>query len=100
MIMQVNFSRFCDEFQRAGRADQFSYEAKKALFEYLDEDDAELDVIALCCEYTESTVDEVISDYGLDDADLDYELDDVFGWLCDRTFAIDLGNGSFLFQRF
>jgi hypothetical protein len=42
-----------------GRENQFSYEGKKALFEYeeqLEEDlgtEQELDVIGLCCEYAE-----------------------------------------------
>ena len=51
------------DFRRAftdyDRADQFSYEGLGALFEWLDELSAdtdtpyELDVIALCCEFTE-----------------------------------------------
>ncbi len=53
------------DFRRAftdyDRADQFSYEGLGALFDWLDELSAdtdtpyELDVIALCCEFTEYT---------------------------------------------
>jgi len=42
-----------------GRGEQFSYEAKNALFDWLEQwedetgEPVELDVIALCCEYSE-----------------------------------------------
>lgn len=54
----VNFSDFCDGFQ-GDRKDTFSYNGKKALYEYLQEyeesigEEIEFDPIALCCEYTE-----------------------------------------------
>lgn len=58
MIQTINFSQFCDSFSE-DRQNQFSYEGKKALFDYLEEyeeetgEEIELDVIALCCDYTE-----------------------------------------------
>ena len=54
----INFSQFCDSFSES-RTNQFTYEGKRALFEYLEQysddtgEDVELDIIALCCEYTE-----------------------------------------------
>jgi len=54
----TNFSQFCDSFSES-RKNQFTYEGKRALFEYLEQysddtgEDVELDIIALCCEYTE-----------------------------------------------
>ena len=57
MIIKVTKSMFRDAFRTMGRADQFSYEALGALFDYLDDMDCdaslELDVIALCCEFSE-----------------------------------------------
>lgn len=59
MKQTITFSQFTDAFRDMGREEQFSYEAKQALFDYLEEyeeatgEDIELDVIALCCEYTE-----------------------------------------------
>ena len=59
MVKNINFQEFCDEFKRMDRNNQFSYEGKKALFDYLEqyEEDTnepiELDIIALCCNYTE-----------------------------------------------
>ncbi len=57
MKQTVNFSEFCDAFEL--RKDNFTYEGKRALFDYLEEygesteEEVELDVIALCCEFTE-----------------------------------------------
>jgi hypothetical protein len=59
MYQNINFSMFCDAFKAYDRTEQFSYEGKKALFEYLEDyeeqtgEKIELDVIALCCDYTE-----------------------------------------------
>jgi len=59
MKMTINFSDFCDAFFNSGRKDQFSYYGKKALFEYIESveqdtgDETELDIISLCCEFTE-----------------------------------------------
>jgi hypothetical protein len=59
MINTINKYEFSDAFQKMGRGDQFSYEGLIALFDYLEmlEDDIgeqiELDVIAICCEYSE-----------------------------------------------
>ena len=59
MIKTINFTDFCDAFAGMDRQDNFTYEGKRALFDYLEasEEDTgtpiELDVIALCCEYTE-----------------------------------------------
>ena len=55
---EVNFSSFCDAFSDSYK-NNFSYEGKKALFEYLEQysddtgENIELDTVALCCEYTE-----------------------------------------------
>ena len=59
MKTTINFSQFCDRFKDMGREEQFSYEGKKALFEYLEQyeedtgEELELDIVALCCEFTE-----------------------------------------------
>ena len=58
MKTNINFSQFCDAFGEE-RKNQFTYEGKKALFEYIEQyeektgTESELDIIALCCEYTE-----------------------------------------------
>lgn len=61
MIKTINFQDFCDQFSQfsEGYRDKFSYNGKRALFDYLEDyeeqtgEKIELDVIALCCDYTE-----------------------------------------------
>lgn len=72
-----NVHQFREAFRLAGRMDQFSYEGLEVLFDYLDElsedtgESIELDVIALCCEYYESSIEELIKNYNLDLSHID-----------------------------
>jgi hypothetical protein len=60
--------QFRDEFAACGRENQFSYEALGLLFDYLEKNDSdyELDVIALCCEYSEYMPESIIESYGIE----------------------------------
>lgn len=59
MFTKINQSMFIDSFRSMGRETQFSYGALCALFQYMEDtedncgEEVELDVIALCCEFTE-----------------------------------------------
>lgn len=65
MYVTVSFSDFANAFERKGRGDQFSRAGLRALFDYLEQSEEdldmplELDVIALCCEYAEVEADEL-----------------------------------------
>lgn len=69
MKINVTFSMFCDAFRDMRRKDQFTYAGLEALYDYLIEyeedigEEIELDVIALCCEYTEYSDEELIEEY-------------------------------------
>lgn len=58
MYQNINWHNFQDAFQSI-RPNNFSYEGLRALFDYLEQleedtgEEIELDVIALCCEYSE-----------------------------------------------
>ncbi len=60
MYTTVSFDDFANAFERKGRGDQFSRAGLRALFDYLEQSEEdldmplELDVIALCCEYAEA----------------------------------------------
>ena len=84
MYQTINFGGFCDAFRAQGREDQFSYPAKWLLYDYLEEvePDLELDVVALCCAYTEAAPEDVIRDYGLDAG---LHVEELRDWLQDRT---------------
>tara|TARA_R110000868_G_scaffold318883_3_gene579596 strand:- start:350 stop:700 length:351 start_codon:yes stop_codon:yes gene_type:complete len=66
-----NASQFRDRFEHCGRGNQFSYEALELLFDYLEDinTDYELDVIAICCEYSEDSVSNIARNYGIDLSD-------------------------------
>ena len=77
MKMTLNVSQFRDEFRRAGRADQFSYDALGLIFDYFEDcdPDMEMDVIAICCEYTEAMPEEIRDYYSIEGDVLEYLLD-------------------------
>lgn len=70
MINKVDITDFKKAFADAGRAEQFSEEGLEALFDYLTElendmgSEIELDVITLCCDFVENTIDEALEDTG------------------------------------
>ena len=96
MIQRIGFCQFCDAFRDMGRNKQFTYEAKRALFDYIGElesvigEEVELDVIALCCEWNEETLEDVLHDYGLESLE---ELEE-------NTTVLELPNGNILYQPY
>lgn len=72
MYQTINKTTFHDLFEIYDRKENFSYEGLNALFEYLEEyeeatgEKIELDVIALCCDYSEDKIEDVLQNYNLD----------------------------------
>lgn len=94
MYTNVTFGDFCDLFRAMGREDQFSYQGKRALFNFLEEQEAdlgerqELDVIALCCDFVEyDSIEGAEAEYGTDD-------------LRDQTTVIDVCDGGVIVLAF
>ena len=100
MKQTITFGQFQDAFFNMDRQNQFTYKGKKALFEYLEEyeDDTdeqiELDVIALCCDYTEY---DSLEDFQLDYGQEDYP--DIDAIECE-TQVIMIDNDSFIIANF
>ena len=93
IIKTIDIYEFRRAFTDYDRADQFSYEGLGALFDWLEDTGApyELDVIGLCCEFTEySDLDEIKQAYNTINT-----IDD----LHDRTNAI-VFNGGIIIQDF
>jgi len=72
MKQTIGLAQFINAFQAMDREENFSSNGKKALFQYLEEterdtgEEMDLDVVALCCEYTEyDGVEEYADAYGL-----------------------------------
>jgi hypothetical protein len=100
MKQTINQYQFSDAFRSAGRQDQFSYAGLNALFGYLDDigEEIELDVIALCCEYSEhkSALD-AAADYSFD---VDGENEETaMQFLRHNTTVIEF-DGGIIIQQF
>ena len=99
MIQTINESDFTTAFHRAGRGDQFTHKGLLALYEYLEEyeestgEQIELDVIAICCDYSEY---ESLKDFQEDYGD-DYESIDEIEH---ATQVIMIDDTSFIIQAF
>ena len=97
MFQTINFSQFCDAFKSL-RPNNFSYDGLQALYDYLEsyecdtEKGLELDVIALCCDYTEyESLKEFRGDY-----DGDYKtIEDVEN----STTVIKIDDEKFIIQN-
>jgi hypothetical protein len=99
MKTQVNFSTFQSAFENL-RPNNFSYEGLTALYDYLiqlEEDtgeEIELDVIALCCDYSELTELEIRDAYGLSDSDSSTEF------IQNHSFIVGTTDKTVIFQNF
>jgi hypothetical protein len=77
MIQTINLHEFRNAFQAAGRGEQFTYKGLEVLFDYLEQleyhtgSSIDLDVIGLCCDYAESTPEEIARDYDIEIDGLD-----------------------------
>ena len=87
-------------FKEAGRSEQFSWDGFKALFDYLNNlsDDIgqpiELDVVALCCDYTEDSYSNIAKDYSIkltNAEDEDQAKQIVIDYLQDNTSYVGEG---------
>ena len=110
LYISVNENDFIRAFEQAGREDQFSREALERLFEYYNDDsaeDMELDVIAICCDWTEESAEDALESYDKSIPDeWDDEWDDeeraeyAAAALMDCTVTYPLENGNVLYLAF
>jgi hypothetical protein len=107
MIYQTidNASQFRDQFHRCGRADQFSYEALGLLFDYLSDcgSDIELDVVGICCEFSEDMPESIADSYSIDTEGLNEGeiVDAVMAFLDDHSVTVGItSSGAFVYQQF
>jgi hypothetical protein len=88
---------FVDSFRDMNRENNFSVEGLRLLFDFLEEisPDYDLDVIALCCDYSEDTEDEIRSNYSIDE---DTSVED---YLNDNTSVVGKTScGNFVYASF
>ena len=114
IVKTFNEYDFINEFKAYNRMDNFSLNGLRILFESLEQTaidcgfNIEMDVIALCCEYNEETLADIIDNYDIDMTDCDSadeKIETVEYYLQDNTYvcgSYEDGNGDtyFVYQSF
>lgn len=109
MQQSVNFHDFINAFKAYDRYDQFGYEALRIVFDYLEEyeestgEELELDVVAICCDYSADHYTDIAANYGLDleGMEEDEAKDAVIVYIQDNTQFLGLtDDGHLVYQVF
>ena len=109
MRQSVNFYDFDNAFQSI-RPDNFSYEGRRALFDYFEQyeedcdTEVELDVIAICCDFSEDSPESIASSYSIDTSESEDEDEFrqiVIDYLNYNTQCIEIeGSDNLIYQVF
>jgi hypothetical protein len=109
MKQTINLSKFRGAFYSMGRSEQFSYEGLEVLFDYLEDydEDMELDVVALCCDFEEAGHYYIAKKY-LDSAAYDEyknlesedQYNEIRAFLEQNTVIIGETSNNFVFAQF
>lgn len=109
MKTTVTLHDFREAFRTMGRNDQFTHEGLEVLFEFLEDmerdtgEETELDVVALCCDFYESSPQEVAESYGVDlseCADDEERMETVREYLDGETMVAGTTSVSIIYQAF
>ena len=109
MKQTINLYEFRQAFHNMGRGEQFSYEALELIYNYFEEcdPDFELDVIAICCDFSEGDFQEVANELDEDLIEETQGLDEdetaqlVAQKLDDKTFVLGVtSDHSIVYQNF
>jgi hypothetical protein len=104
MKATINLYEFRDAFNRMDRGDAFSYDGLEILFRGIEEfeedtnEEWELDVIALCCEFSEMSEEEIKQSYNVNLEESSQDMDD---WLNNQTWVLGkTDSGNYVFRQF
>ena len=110
MKQSINFSAFVDAFRAYDRYDQFGYQALRVIFDYLEQyeqdcnEELELDVIAICCDYSTDHYKDIADNYRIDLSEADGDEDDekqiVLDYLNDNTMVLGETDCEIVYQVF
>ena len=106
MKQTINEYQFIEGF-RSMRPDQFSMPALRALFAYLEEfendigEEIEFDVIAICCDYAELTLEDINREYIEYTGDEPFDnLEDAAAYMEEHTTVIPVNDETIIIQNF
>lgn len=106
-VYESDFIRAFEDFYRVGN---FGYNGLRVLFDWLEQweedtgSEIELDVVALCCDYSRDSWESIAESYNIDlsvckdDAE---RMETVKEYLCENTlFVGQVGDSDFIYQNF
>jgi hypothetical protein len=103
MKTTIDFYAFRDGMT-ALRPDNFSLEGLAILFEGLEEfeedtgEELDFDPIAICCDFSELTEEEIKQSYNVNLEESSQDMDD---WLSNQTWVLGkTGSGNYVFRQF
>jgi len=103
LVKKVSFNDFIEEFEKHERENQFSYEGKRALYDYLNDlsedigEPIKLDIITICCDFTEyNNLKEFNDNYSYTIGDDIDDIDDITYY----TIVIPIDGEKFIIQDF
>lgn len=110
MYQSISNYDFHNAFKLRGRENQFSYEALNLLFDYFEsiEDESnqiELDVISICCDFSEDHYKDIFNTYGIECDSEDPSDDEIKQAVIDyleyhTSFIGESIDGKLVFQQF
>lgn len=114
MFQRVDLHDFRNAF-KAIRPDNFSWEGLELLFDYFQEyeeaggEPIEMDVIGICCDYSEDSADDIVHQYDIDLPDFEDEDEDersdiihetVREYLESEGMLVGEVSGGFVYRQF
>lgn len=93
MKITVDINMFREQFRLYDRYDTFSYMGYEVLFDFLEEccgEEWELDVIAICCDWAEDSLDNILEEYNLESLE---ELEE-------QTIVLHVQGDMYIYQSF
>ena len=101
MINTIKVNEFIDGIESI-RPDNFTADALRQMFDWFEqyEDDTgeqvEFDPIAICCDFSQSTVEEVNSDYSKEFTDIGEAVE----WISENSIVIAADDDWIVYQQF
>jgi len=108
MIKTIGLYEFRQAFIDYNRQDNFSYGGLGLLFDYFEMvedvtgDPIELDVIAICCDFSEDGYEEIADYYSIDISGFneDESRTEVVEYLEENSFVVGVTDDSIIYQQF
>lgn len=109
MKQSINFSAFVDAFHAHKRYDQFGHDALRILFDCFEQyeentgEQIELDVIAICCEYSVEHYSDIAQNYGIDISEEEEEEDKkqiVIDYISENSFFVGECEAGIVYVQF